>query len=265
LAGDAVPYILRPAISPSCRRAVPTPAGADDQRGLAGPDTRDAVQDLLGDQVVEDERAGCHRVDVVGHRGEIPDLAVDDLSVAVEAGERRHSIPRGDLGDIVADSVDDSDEGVPGHVRRPTQERPVADADGYVVLADGRGQDPDPRLARRRGPAVPLDDPDLVQAAPPRHGDALVRHGLRPRPRRSRPRRRSHLAPPRTLAGPLGRTGAHHRGPAFCSDAGRHDRLVGSALTPRGRPSSWLGEPARHRLPPGAPHTPRGTPPGRRR
>jgi hypothetical protein len=124
------------------------------------------VQNLVGHQVVQDQRhSGC-RVDGVRYpeNGVSPD--VDVLGVPIDFGHHRHAIPWREAGHVVTQRVNQADHRVAGHERRLLLEGAAALPGLHVDQAHTRRLHPHPNLVRPGVPQLPLDDLQHLGASP---------------------------------------------------------------------------------------------------
>ena len=93
------------------------PCGAGDQRGLAGPHFRDAMNHLPRGHVVQDHRGRIAIGDAVGDRKEVFGLAYEKFREAAVHGKRRHTLAHFETGDTSADRFDHAGDLITRHER----------------------------------------------------------------------------------------------------------------------------------------------------
>ena len=114
-AGDAAPKARTPADAQEIeRRGADAAAGAGDERGLPGREARDAMDGLVGGDVVEDERYHLGVVEALGDGHERGRGAHDLLGVAAVDDEPRHALAEAQRGDAGAERLDVADYLVAG-------------------------------------------------------------------------------------------------------------------------------------------------------
>ena len=88
---------------------------ARNQRGLAWPHFRDAMNHLPGGHIVQDHRGRIAIGDSVRDRKEVFGLTYEELREATVEGERGHTLTYLETGDTRADGVDHADDLIAGH------------------------------------------------------------------------------------------------------------------------------------------------------
>ena len=93
-------------------------AGADDEHRIPGLDLGDPVQDLVRNQVIEDQGHRFRDIQGGGNVHELVRRPVDVLGIAAIVHQGADAVAHRDLGDPLADGIDDADHGVPRHERQ---------------------------------------------------------------------------------------------------------------------------------------------------
>jgi hypothetical protein len=112
-------------------------------------DLRDPVEHLVGDEVVQGNGRGRHRVDAVGHRNEARLREGDPAGVTTGHHQRRDALADRQS-DTVADGLDDTGQVAAGHERVFWPARHHAALEQQVAVGHPGRFDPDPRVAGGR-------------------------------------------------------------------------------------------------------------------
>jgi len=142
-------------------------ASTDDEHPIARLHAASAVENLVGNQIVQDERHGGCRVDQFRYPENRVSPHVDTFGVPIDFGQHGNAIPWREASNLVTRCVNLADHRIAGHERRLLLEGTAALPGLYVNEAYTRRLHPDPNFVRPRGPQLPLDDLQHLRASPP--------------------------------------------------------------------------------------------------